>query len=262
MRGFFLAPGIWRRVVTGRVDFPALAVGLDLPDLDTAMALGRAVAPYADIVKVGLELLAADTRGTIEAAAQLGPAVFCDVKLCDIPRTVAAAARALARLPVDFITVHTDGGPDMLRAAVAGAAEGAADAGRSEAPRVLGVTVLTSLDRQSLAATGLDAEPADVVRVRANLAAACGLDGIVCAAPDLAAVGEEAPGLLRVTPGIRPAGHEAGSDDQARVATPGSALAAGADVLVVARPIVAAADPAGAAKAFAEEAVAYRDLQL
>lgn len=223
-----------------------LAVGLDVPTIGEAVAVATAVADSADVFKVGLELLAGDTAAAIEAVAAVGKPVFADVKFHDIPRTVEAAARTLSRLPVAYVTVHTGGGAAMLAAAREGAQAGAGEAGRPR-PAVLGVTVLTSLDAAALAATGITAAPADLVRVRAALAHAAGLDGIVCAAPDLAAVGDTAPGLLRVTPGIRPAGHRPGTDDQARTATPAAAATAGADMIVVARPVVAAPEPAAAA---------------
>lgn len=223
-----------------------LAVALDVPTLDDAVTLASSVAPHVDVFKVGLELLAADAEHVVEEVAILGRPVFADVKFHDIPRTVAAAARTIARLPIGYFTVHTGGGAAMLEAALEGAAAGAAAAGIPR-PAVLGVTVLTSLDRAALAATGVDAEPADLVRARAGLAAAAGIDGLVCAAPDLPAVHSVAPDLLLVTPGIRPAGYAPGSDDQARTATPEAAVAAGAGMVVVGRPIVAAPDPAAAA---------------
>lgn len=225
-----------------------LAVALDLPTLEAAAAAAAEVAPHVDVLKVGLELLAGDAEATTAAIAGFARPVFADVKFHDIPRTVAAAARTVSQLPVDYITVHTAGGAAMLEAAVEGCAAGAALSGRPR-PQVLGVTVLTSLDRSDLASTGIDADPVDLVRSRAALAAAAGLDGLVCAAPDLPAVRDAAPGLLLVTPGIRPAGHQPGSDDQARIATPEAAVAAGAGMVVVGRPVIAAADRAAAAAA-------------
>lgn len=225
-----------------------LAVALDVPTIGEAEELAGRLVPHVDVLKIGLELLAGDTARAIAAVARRGRPVFADVKFHDIPRTVAAAARTISFLPIDYFTVHTGGGGAMLDAALEGAAAGAAAAGVAR-PKVLGVTVLTSLDRAALAATGVDAEPADLVRARAALAAEVGLDGMVCAAPDLPAVRDCAPGLLLVTPGIRPAGHTPGSDDQARTATPAAAAAAGAGMIVVGRPVVAAADPAAAAAA-------------
>lgn len=229
-----------------------LAVALDVPTIEEAEALADRLVPHVDVFKIGLELLAGDTAAAIEAVAAVGRPVFADVKFHDIPRTVAAAARTLARLPIGYFTVHTGGGAPMLEAALEGAADGAADSGLGR-PKVLGVTVLTSLDRPALAATGVDAEPADLVRSRAVLAAASGIDGIVCAAPDLPAVRDAAPGLLLVTPGIRPEGHQPGSDDQVRTATPSAAAAAGAGMIVVGRPVVAALDPPAAAAAIAAD---------
>lgn len=223
-----------------------LAVALDVPTLDEAVALAGRVAPHVDVFKVGLELLAADAGHVVEKVAVLGRPVFADVKFHDIPRTVAAASRTIARLPIEYFTVHTGGGASMLDAALEGAAAGAADTGRAR-PAILGVTVLTSLDRAALAATGVDAEPVELVRARAALAATAGIDGLVCAAPDLPAVRGVAAGLLLVTPGIRPGAHAPGSDDQARTATPAAAVAAGAGMVVVGRPVVAAPDPVAAA---------------
>lgn len=225
-----------------------IAVALDLPTTDAAVQLAGQVAPHVDVFKIGLELLAGDAESAIAALSAMDREVFADVKFHDIPRTVAAAARTLSQLPIRYLTVHTAGGAAMLEAALDGASAGAGAAGL-EPPKVLGVTVLTSLDRDALAATGVDAEPADLVRTRAALAAAAGLDGVVCAAPDLPAVREVAGDLLLVTPGIRPAGHAAGSDDQARTASPAAAAVAGAGMLVVGRPVVASDDPAAAAAA-------------
>lgn len=223
-----------------------LAVGLDLPTLDEALRVAEAVHRSADVFKVGLELLTGDTAAVLEAVASLGKPVFADVKFHDIPRTVEAASRTLARLPVDYFTAHTGGGREMLAAALDGAEVGARDAGRPR-PAVLGVTVLTSLDGAALAETGVTATPAELVRKRVVLAESAGLDGIVCAAPDLAEIATAAPRLLRVAPGIRPAGHTAGTDDQVRTSTPEDAARAGAGMIVVARPVVAAADPTAAA---------------
>jgi orotidine-5'-phosphate decarboxylase len=170
-----------------------------------------------------------------------GHSVFLDLKLHDIPNTAASAVRSLARLEPDLLTVHAAGGRAMLQAA--------AEAARSlpKPPRLLAVTVLTSLDTAALAETGVPAAPMEQALRLARLAAECGIEGMVCSPAEAAALHSALPKALLVTPGIRPAGTEAG--DQKRVATPQFALAAGAGMLVIGRPITAAADPKAAAQA-------------
>ncbi|MCY3924324.1 MAG: orotidine-5'-phosphate decarboxylase, partial [bacterium] len=187
------------------------------------------------IAKVGLELFGAVGPRAVLSLSDEGFEVFVDLKLHDIPNTVAGAARSLAGLGARYVTLHAAGGPDMLRAGAEGLA--AARPAGAEAPVALAVTVLTS---DSLA------EP-DVLARRARAAAAAGCGGVVCAAGDLPAIRAAVPGLLRAVPGIRPRG--AAADDQARVATPAAAVAAGADILVIGRPVTAATDPAEAAAA-------------
>jgi orotidine-5'-phosphate decarboxylase len=218
-----------------------VAVALDAPDLRTASAWAAATAPYVTTMKVGLELYLRYGReavGAVRAAAP-GCAVFLDLKLHDIPNTVAGAARAVADLAPELLTVHASGGSAMVRAA--------ADA--LPHTRVTGVTVLTSLSADDLADLGLG-EPQDAVRRLAELAVRAGARALVCSPQEVAlvraAVGSD---VVLVTPGVRPAGAAAG--DQARVATPARALADGADLLVVGRPITAAEDPAAAAAALA-----------
>jgi orotidine-5'-phosphate decarboxylase len=217
-----------------------LALALDVDDLVVALRVARRLRPWFGIAKVGLELFGAAGPETVSALTVEGYRVFLDLKLHDIPTTVARAARVLGGHGVAFATVHTQGGAAMVRAAVEGMAEGAAAAG-APAPCVLGVTVLTS---------DTDA-PADVLTARAELAAAAGCGGLVCAAADLAVVRRAAPGLVTVVPGIRPTGTD--SDDQARAATPAAAMAAGADVLVVGRAVTAAPDPETVAQALCAE---------
>jgi orotidine-5'-phosphate decarboxylase len=227
---------------------PLLCVALDVPALDDAVSLARRVAGAAALVKVGYEAIYTDGPTAFTRVANVGVPVFADTKLHDIPRTVHAAARAVGAAGVACCTIHLGGGEEMARAAIDGVSEGAAAAGVPR-PLVLGVTVLTSLDDAALQVTGHTRSASALVARRAALAATAGCDGVVCAVSDCATVGAEAPGLLRVTPGIRPAGADAG--DQARTGTPEAAVAAGADVLVVGRPVVAAADPAAAAAAIA-----------
>lgn len=222
-----------------------LIVGLDLPDAaaarDMVATLGKAVSFY----KVGLGLLAS---GGLDLAASLkadGKRVFLDLKLFDIGATVTAAVRGLtARLEPDFLTVHGD--PQVVRAAVAGRGEAAT--------RILAVTILTSLDRADLdAAMVRDGALDEIVLERGARALAAGADGLIASpreARRLRAL-PGAAGRLIVTPGVRPSGSAA--DDQKRVATPAEALAAGSDHIVVARPVIAAPDPAAAARAILAE---------
>ena len=214
-----------------------LALALDLDDLERARRLAGSVAQYIGIVKVGLELYASAGPAAVKAFQDDGFAVFLDLKLHDIPTTVGQAARGLARLGPAYLTVHAAGGAAMLEAAAEGIALGSSGAGLPP-PIGLGVTVLTS---------DPDADPETLAR-RAALAASSGLGGVVCAATDLGVVRAAARGLITVVPGTRPPG--AALDDQARVATPAEAIAAGADVLVVGRVVTAAADPIAAAADF------------
>ena len=213
-----------------------LALPLDVGDLDAAIAMARLVAPWFGIAKVGHELYAEAGPTAFDRLHDLGFAVFCDLKLHDIPNTVERTAAALSRHGVRYINAHASGGVEMLRAFVAGAAIGAADAG-VPAPITLGVTVLTS---------DADASAFDL-RLAATREAGC--SGVVCSGMELDRV--RAAGLRSMVPGIRPDG--ASVDDQARVMTPGAAVAAGADWLVIGRPVTAAPDPAAAAAAIAAE---------
>jgi len=216
-----------------------LALALDLDDLVAALRLAARLRPWFGVAKVGLELFGAAGPEAVEALLDEGYRVFLDLKLHDIPTTVGRAARVLGGLGVTYATVHVAGGEAMVRAAVAGIAEGAAAAGVAGAADacVLGVTVLTSES---------DAPPA-LLEARAALAASAGCGGLVCAAADLAVTRRAAPGLLAVVPGIRPAG--TARDDQARAAGPAEAVAAGADILVIGRAVTGAADPESAAAA-------------
>jgi orotidine-5'-phosphate decarboxylase len=221
-----------------------LCVALDAPDLATAEGWARAVAPAAGLLKVGLELHAAEGGAAVRRIAAHRP-VFLDLKLHDIPNTVAGAIRALAPLGAAWITIHAAGGAAM----VAAAREAAEQAGPGR-PRILAVTVLTSIDDATLAACGVaGGAQAQVLRL-ARLAMAAGADGLVCAPAEVGPIRDAlgaAPVL--VVPGVRPEGSAA--DDQARTATPEAMRAAGADWIVVGRPITRAADPAAAARAIA-----------
>lgn len=213
-----------------------LALPLDVGDLDAALAMAQRVAPWFGIAKVGHELYAEAGPVAFDRLHDLGFSVFCDLKLHDIPNTVERAAAALARHGVRFMNAHAAGGVDMLRAFVAGATTGAQDAGLP-APVTLAVTVLTS---------DPDASAFDA-RLESARVARCA--GVVCSGYELDRV--RAAGLRSMVPGIRPAG--ASLDDQARVVTPGAAIVAGADWLVIGRPVTAAPDPAAAATAIASE---------
>ncbi len=223
-----------------------LLVALDTATAEEAVRLGRSVAEHVGGFKVGLRLLHGPGPGVVAALAGLGKPVFADAKLHDIPSQVEPAARRLGEYGARWVTAHAAGGQAMLEAAEAGLA--AAGGGG----RALAVTVMTSLTEADLAATGIAATPGKVVSRLAQLAARAGCEGVVCSPRELGVVGDVAPGLLRVTPGIRPTG-AAGGDDQARVATASQAIAWGADYLVVGRPITGAADPAAAAAALAAE---------
>jgi len=208
-----------------------LCLALDTDGEDDAVALAAELQPWFAVVKVGYQLLLSAGPGVIVRLADAGFDVFADLKLHDIPNTVENGARAAGRWGVRYLTVHTAGGPDVLSAAVAGLASTASDA------VALGVTVLTS-----------DAHaPPELVAARADAARQAGCGGVVCAVTDLPAVG----GMRAVTPGIRLAGGCA--DDQARISTPGAAIAGGADLLVVGRTVSGAQDRRGAAEAVATE---------
>lgn len=224
----------------------AIAVALDAPDLATMRDWTLAVAPVVSTVKVGLEVYCRDGAAAVHAVRSAAPdmAVFLDLKLHDIPATVAGACRAVAPLAPDILTVHASGGAAMV-AAAAEALPGT---------RIAAVTVLTSLSAADLDAIGLAGPPEDAVRRLALLAVDAGARALVCSPVEVALVRAcVPPDVLLITPGVRPAG--AGVDDQARVATPAQARAAGADLLVVGRPITGAPDPRAAARAIAADLV-------
>jgi orotidine-5'-phosphate decarboxylase len=219
-----------------------ICAAVDFPSWAAAEPFARAVAPEVGMLKVGLELFAAEGPSAVRAAAGLGRPVFLDLKLHDIPNTVEGAARGAAASGASLLTVHAAGGEEMVRAAVRGAGAGV---------RILAVTVLTSLDDAALAAVGI-LGPAEAAVVRlARLAVGAGAGGLVCSPREVAAVrAADGPGPLLVVPGVRPAGADRG--DQARVATPAEAVRDGADVVVVGRPLREGPDPAAAARAIAE----------
>lgn len=217
---------------------------LDTGDLARAESLAAALAGRCGVLKVGLELFCAAGAPAVAAIARHAP-VFLDVKLHDIPNTVAGALRSLLPLKPAMITLHAGGGPAMIASARA-----EADTAGADRPLLLAVTVLTSMDAAALTATGVADSPAAQVLRLARMAIAAGADGLVCSPHEAALLRAElGPGPALVVPGVRLAGTPAG--DQARVATPAEAVAAGADWIVVGRPITAAPDPAAAAAAIA-----------
>jgi orotidine-5'-phosphate decarboxylase len=218
-----------------------IAVALDTSDLAVAMDWATAVAPHVSTAKVGLELFCAEGASAVEKirlSADLD--IFLDLKLHDIPATVAGAARSVARLTPAYLTVHAAGGAAMIAAAAA------------ELPdtKIVAVTVLTSLSEADLDRIGLAGPPKEAVTRLAVLAVEAGARAIVCSPQEVAMVrAAVGAAVTLITPGVRPAG--ASADDQARIATPGQALSDGADLLVIGRPITGAADPGGAAAAIA-----------
>lgn len=220
-----------------------LIVALDTADPARARALAKAVAPHAGLLKAGLEFFLANGAAGIRALPDCP--IFLDLKLHDIPNTVAGAVRAVLPLRPRMLTVHAGGGRAMI-----GAARQAAETGPAPRPLILGVTVLTSLDAGALAETGIPDGPAEQVLRLGRLAIGAGADGLVCSPQEIHVLRRElGPAVLLVVPGIRPAGADAG--DQARTMTPAEAVAAGADWIVVGRPITGADDPAAAAAAIA-----------
>jgi orotidine-5'-phosphate decarboxylase len=218
-----------------------IAVALDAPDLATAREWATAVAPYVQVVKVGLEVFLRDGHDAVHVAREAsGCDIFLDVKLHDIPATVGGAAHAVAKLTPKYLTVHASGGQDMVKAAV----EALPDT------HVTAVTILTSLSQDQLAAMGWNGSAQDIVKRLAAQSVAAGARAIVCSPQEVAAVrAEVGPDTVLITPGVRPAGSDAG--DQKRIATPEQALSDGANLLVIGRPITAAANIAEAAATIA-----------
>jgi len=220
-------------------------VAIDTPDLERALALARAAGPHVGGLKIGLEFLTAQGPQGVRAIAGLGRPVFTDTKFHDIPNTVAGAAREIAKCGISIFNIHASGGEAMMRAAK--------DAAASVDPKVklIAVTVLTSLDEDDVAAVGQRGPAIEQVVRLAALAQKSGLDGVVCSAHEIAAIRKECGAdFLLTVPGIRPAGSDLA--DQRRVMTPREAKDAGADILVIGRPITGAADPGEAARAILE----------
>lgn len=221
-----------------------LIVALDVPDRAAALALADQLAGHIGMLKIGLELFVAEGPAIVRELRARHPQldVFLDLKLHDIPNTMAGAIRSARTYGVRFITVHAGSGIDHLRACVDAA---------GDATGILAVTVLTSQDERACKEAGHTRSPAELVAIRAEAAAAAGCAGLVCSGEELDAVVRVAPSLFKVVPGIRPAGAEVG--DQKRVMTPARAITAGATHLVVGRPIHAAEHPPAAADAIVAE---------
>lgn len=213
-----------------------LIIALDFPTAEQALAFVKPLDPQQCKLKVGFELFVAAGPDFVRALVQQGFAVFLDLKFHDIPNTVASACKAAAQLGVWMINVHASGGAKMMQAAKQ------ALQGFENPPKLIAVTVLTSMDKAQLSGTGVNADPDQQVLHLARLAADSGLDGVVCSAQEAGllrkALGDD---FLLVTPGIRPEGSDQG--DQSRVMTPAQARDAGVSYVVVGRPITQAADP-------------------
>lgn len=220
-------------------------VAIDTADMAHAEALAKAVVPYVGGLKLGLEFYSANGPEGVRRLADLGRPIFLDLKLHDIPATVAGAVKALAPLGVRYLTIHASGGPAMVEAAVA-AATAAAKARQAQAIRLLAVTVLTSLDGGDLERVGQPPDPAEQTLRLGRLALEAGASGLICSPLEIQSLRltfGRVPVLM--VPGIRPDGTDKG--DQKRVLTPEQAMAAGATHLVIGRPITRAADPSYAA---------------
>ncbi|OGV63346.1 MAG: orotidine 5'-phosphate decarboxylase [Lentisphaerae bacterium RIFOXYB12_FULL_65_16] len=221
-----------------------LIVALDVDTLDEAARVADQLGPLVPWYKIGKQLFTRHGPDAVRMVRERGSRVFLDLKYHDIPNTVAEAVRAAAGIGADLVNVHAGGGPSMLAAA--------AEAGQKSGVLVVAVTVLTSLDERELRATGVAATPAEQVVRLARLAQANGIPGVVCSALEIGALRQACgPEFVLVVPGIRPAG--SGTDDQKRVMTPRAAAAAGADYIVVGRPIRQAPDPQAAVRQILEE---------
>jgi len=227
-----------------------IIVALDVPAVEMALELVTLLAPVCGGFKIGSELFTAAGPDIVKRIRERGALVFLDLKFHDIPNTVAKAVGVAVRLDVQMLTVHAGGGTEMLKAAETAAEEAAYRMGRTP-PLVLGVTVLTSLDSASLREVGLDVNVEYQVRRLANVAVKAGLRGLVCSPLEIATLRKTIPAQVQlVVPGIRTGAEKA--DDQKRTMTPREAIAAGANWLVIGRPICAAENPRAAAEKILE----------
>ncbi len=214
-----------------------VVLALDVESREAARETLDRIGPELKWVKIGLQLFTRYGPDFVDEIAELGYSLFLDLKLHDIPNTVAGAVQSISTLPVQLLTVHALGGPAMLEAAERARAD------RAPNLRLLAVTVLTSMDADQLKAAGIDRDPLDLTRELARMANRCGIDGFVCSPRETAALREDlGADAFLVTPGVRPAGSSA--DEQKRVTTPAEAAAAGANLIVVGRPLLRAERPA------------------
>ena len=235
------------------VQNPIIAA-LDVPTAEAALKLAREIAPAVGAFKIGSELFTAAGPDIVRRIRDTGAAVFLDLKFHDIPNTVAKAVASATRLDVQMLTIHTSGGLEMMRAAEQSAQEAAGHSGRN-APLVLGVTVLTSMDGNALTEIGCEANVGRQVERLANLAVRAGLRGLVCSPLEIVGLRQILPSHVQlVTPGIRTGAEKA--DDQKRTLSPREAIRAGANWLVVGRPIYAAENPRAAAEAIFKDVAA------
>jgi orotidine-5'-phosphate decarboxylase len=238
----------------------SLIVALDFDSLSTAIKFAKQVADLVGMFKIGSQLFTSAGPDAVRQVAQLGSGVFLDLKFHDIPNTVAGAVLAAAALPgVQFVNVHALGGTTMMRAATQAISAGVPMG--ADRPRLLAVTVLTSMDQKAIREVGIAGPTKSRVSKLAKLARSAGVDGVVASVQEAKAIrklcGRE---FLIVTPGVRPkaASAEEKKDDQARTATPKEAIKAGADFIVVGRPILAASDPRAAAQQIVDEIAAAK----
>ena len=227
-----------------------IIAALDVPSAEQALALAEQIAPAVGAFKIGKELFVAAGPDIVRRVRATGAPVFLDLKFHDSPNPVATAVASAVRLDVQMLTLHASGGSEMMRAAEKAAQDTAKMLGRP-VPLVLGVTVLTSSNRETLAEIGCDADPEQQVLRLARLAAASGLRGLVCSPLEIVALRKILPAEIQlVTPGIRTGSEKA--DDQKRTLTPREAMEAGASWLVIGRPIYAAENPRAAAEKILE----------
>ncbi|KMQ88989.1 orotidine 5 -phosphate decarboxylase [Lasius niger] len=227
-----------------------LIAALDTPSLDRAEAIAKAIAPHTDMLKTGMEYCYGAGLEKTKEIEQILP-IFMDLKLYDIPATVKKGMKSLMRYRPSMVTIHASGGAEMVKAAKEGLLEGAKE-NKAAPPILLAVTVLTSFSAEALSQTGVPLSPLDQAVLLGKLAIKAGADGLVCSGHELARLRQElGKKPVLVTPGIRPLGTD--THDQKRTMTPAEAAKAGADWIVVGRPITQASDPAEAAKDIQEE---------